>query len=182
MRSYQIALFDLKVEIHSSFLIVCFRYLFQATFGTTKEELQALVSSSNDFASWLKHQMYELPMSSLRAFYRKHTNPKFEYPYKVGAVSSLPCEMYSRWRKYAITSRDQLSSRTSGISKFLTVEEIGTTGTSLYVWKVDGNFRTVTQSPPVFEDGSNLSLGIRYRLMNVNGEPWKSDCVGEFSC
>jgi hypothetical protein len=52
-----------------------------------------MVATSNDFASWVQEQMYDVPASSFRRFYRERVNPKWEYPYAAGAVSSTPCEV-----------------------------------------------------------------------------------------
>ena len=46
------------------------------------------------------------------------------------------------------------------------------------MWKVDGNFRTVTEDPPVTTDGSNFPLGSRQVIKWSNGGSWKVDCVG----
>jgi len=86
------------------------RFLEQATFGPTLDEINDLTASGNGFEAWVEAQL-ALPASSHREFYRRRTNPKYEMPYRVGAVGPRPCELYSRWRKYAITSRDKLQSR-----------------------------------------------------------------------
>ena len=79
------------------------RFLEQSTFGPTVESISELVESGLDFESWLMDQMYNLPKSSLREYYRKRVNPKFEFPYRVGAVGSGPCDSNSRWRMYAVS-------------------------------------------------------------------------------
>ena len=146
----------------------------QATFGATRESIDAMTSTSNDFSSWVEEQL-QLPVSSHRSFFREHTNPKYEYPYKVGATGSRPCEMYSRWRRYALTSRDQLRARkTGGQLKQLTVESVN----GDYVWRVDGHFRTVTAEAQ-FTDGSSIELGERYSILHDHGKSWVADCVGK---
>lgn len=151
-------------------------YYFQATFGVSRNSIDAMVSSSNDFASWVEDQL-NMPMSSHRAFFRERMNPKFEYPYHSGAVGPRPCELHSRWRRYAISSRDQLSNRKTNWFKHLTIEFVSGVG---YVWKVDGFARTVTQTHPETMDGSSqLELNKRYRINHTNGNTWKTDCVGE---
>ena len=154
-------------------------HFLQATFGATREEIDVMTSSSNDFASWIEHQL-SLPIQSHREFYRSRTNPKYEFPYKVGATGSRPCELHSRWRRYALTSKDQLSNRKTGWYKHLTVELLG----GMYVWKVDGHFRTATASSPIghTKGGSerSLELGVRYKILAQSAYAWTSDCVGEF--
>lgn len=79
------------------------RFLEQSTFGATREDIDALVATGLDFESWLHDQM-NMPVSSLREFYRRRVNPKFENAHYVGAVGAGPCDIYSRWRKYAVSS------------------------------------------------------------------------------
>lgn len=152
------------------------RFLEQSTFGTTKSDLEALLATDNNFTKWIHDQMYNIPMSSHREFYRRHTNPKFEYPFEVGAVGPTPCEKYSRWRKYALTSRDTIQGRRTGWNKFLTISQpVGIAG---YVWKVDGHFRTVTKDHPRFTDGTLVELNKRYPIPHPDGNSFKQDCVG----
>lgn len=157
------------------------RFLEQATFGPTLDDVQSLAGSGNDFESWVRSQIedYDGPLtkSTLRKFYRRHTNPKFEFPYNTGAVSSLPCELHSRWRTYAISSRDCLQERKTGRQKHLVLKSVSGVG---YVWYVDGHVRTVTSGRPTFGWGNNLQLKLnfRYRIGTTNGANWRSDCVG----
>ncbi|KAL7541680.1 LOW QUALITY PROTEIN: hypothetical protein ACHAXR_011131 [Thalassiosira sp. AJA248-18] len=151
------------------------RFLEQATFGPSRETIDAMVSSSNDFASWVEDQL-AMPKSSHRAFFRERMNPKFEFPYNVGATGSRPCELHSRWRRYAISSRDQLRNRKTGWYKHLTIEFLSGVG---YIWKVDEYVRTVTLTHPEGDDGAGqLELNKRYRILHDNGWTWKADCVG----
>ena len=117
-----------------------------------------------------------MPASSHRAYFRERMNPKFEYPYKVGAIGARPCELHSRWRRYAFSSKDQLSNRKKGWFKHLTFEFMSGVG---YVWKVDGFVRTVTESHPEDSGGGQFELNKRYRILHRNGFTWQTDCVGE---
>jgi len=146
------------------------RFLEQATFGSTRDSIDSMNQGGNDYAAWVENQL-SLPMSSHRAFYRQHTNPKYEFPYLVGATGPRPCELHSRWRRYAITSRDLVYNRKVGWYKHLTVDPPDANGR--YVWKVDGYFRTVTTDVSEW-----LELGQRYRIPHNNGATWKTDCVG----
>eukprot|EP00804_Cyclotella_cryptica_P013853 CCRYP_002403-RF/>CCRYP_002403-RF protein AED:0.04 eAED:0.04 QI:361/1/1/1/0.81/0.82/17/505/2306 len=152
------------------------RFLEQATFGQTKEDIDALVATGNNFTSWVYDQMYNVSMSSHREFFRRRTNPKFEYPNEIGAVGSTPCEQYSRWRKYALTSRDSIQGRRMNWNKFLTIDK--PEGIDGYVWKVDGHFRTITKDHPTFTNGSLVELGVRHRIPNPDGNAFKIDCIG----
>ena len=75
-----------------------------------------------------------------------------------------------------ITSRDMLDDRKASLNKFLIItQEAGG-----YVWRVDGQVRTVTTAAPADVDGNVLVLGERYRLENRASRTWMSDCVGEY--
>ncbi|KAK1734850.1 hypothetical protein QTG54_014310 [Skeletonema marinoi] len=151
------------------------RFLEQATFGPTRESINELVATSNNFASWVHTQMYTTPASYHREFLRRNTHPKIEYPYTTAAVGPRPCEQYSRWRKYAITSRDLMDDRYTDRQKHLTIEQVeGVTG---FLWLVDGTFRTVTQDQPTFTDGSLVKLDKRYRI-NEMSRSFMVNCVG----
>ena len=78
------------------------RFLEQSTFGTTRESMNDLVARGLDYENWIIEQM-NMPISSMREYYRKRTNPKYEFPYALGAVGSGPCDLYSRWRTYAVS-------------------------------------------------------------------------------
>ena len=79
------------------------RFLEQSTFGTTRESMNDLVDRHGlDYENWIIEQM-DMPISSMREYYRKRTNPKYEFPYALGAVGSGPCDIYSRWRTYAVS-------------------------------------------------------------------------------
>jgi hypothetical protein len=147
----------------------------QTTFGPTRESIDELVATSNDFASWIHNQMYAIPPSFHREFLRRNTHPKVEYPYLAGTVGARPCEQYSRWRKYAITSRDLLDDRNTARQKHLTVEQVS--GVNGFVWKVDGTFRTVTQDHPTFIDGLLVKMNERYRI-EERRRSWYVNCVG----
>ena len=85
------------------------RFLEQATFGPTLEETQSMTSGA--FHSWIENQITH-PASSHRQFYHhQHTNPKWEFPTYIGAIGPGTCEVHSRWRAYALTSRDYLDDR-----------------------------------------------------------------------
>jgi len=159
----------------SSSLSLPISFLLQATFGQTRESIDELVANSNDFASWIHNQMYTIPPSFHREFLRRNTHPKVEYPYLAGTVGARPCEQYSRWRKYAINSRDLMDDRNTGRQKHLTVEQVS--GVAGFVWKVDGTFRTVTQDHPTFTDGSLIEMNARYRIDEMR-RSWYVNCVG----
>ena len=72
---------------------------------------------------------------------------------------------------------DVLADRNRLFAKYLTFEQVaGVTG---YVWTVDGQFRTVTTNYPMAIDGTALSLGTRYKIVNRKGHTGFGDCIGE---
>lgn len=152
------------------------RFLEQATFGGSLEDIQSLAATENDFHAWVDDQINTKPMSSIRAFYRSHTNPKFEFPYNTGAVSKLPCEQHSRWRRYAITSRDCLKERKTKLQKHLEVKKVS----GGYVMLVDGLFRTFSTTRWTFGWGSTteIKLNYRYRIGSTQEANWRTDCIG----
>ena len=120
-----------------------------------------------------------LPATSLRRYYRERVGARGEYTYVHSAVGSRPCELHSRWRTYALTGRDLLNNRKSDYAKYLTFEAVVVgSGRVKYAWKVDGHFRTLTRDLPVDVNGVPLDLEGRYKLVNVVGRTWKSNCVG----
>ena len=75
-----------------------------------------------------------------------------------------------------ISSKDILEDRKALVNKFLTITQVaGVTG---YVWKVDGQFRTVTDTLPLDEEGNSLSEGVQYKIENFAGRTWMGNCVG----
>ena len=115
-----------------------------------------MVSNSNNFTSWVYEQMYELPTSSLRQFYRKRVNPKNDVGYAAGTTASRPCEMYSRWRKYAITSKDTLDNRRQTFSRF----------SKLIMWLTWGmSGRLTTNSAPLLRRNLSCSASRRLKVL-----------------
>ena len=78
------------------------RFLEQATFGPTRESINDLATNL-DYEGWIVDQI-NTPHVTMREYYRKRTNPKYEFPYVLGAVGSGPCDLHSRWRRYAVSS------------------------------------------------------------------------------
>ena len=155
------------------------RFLEQATFGPTLEEIQS--TTSDAFHSWIESQITH-PPSSHREFYRQRTNPKWEFPTYNGAVGPGACEVHSRWRTYALTSRDYLEDRVLLKQKVLTIESLNNDGNAPFVWYVEGHARTVVEELGEVTDGNgnfieDIVEGTRYFLA-YNAQTWKADCVG----
>ena len=69
-----------------------------------------------------------------------------------------------------------LKDQRSGYNKYLTIEQHADAG---YVWKVDGQFRTVTFDIPMDSEGSDLELDKQYSIVNRDGKSFEGNCVGE---
>ena len=76
-----------------------------------------------------------------------------------------------------VSSRDMLKDRNVDVFKYLTITQ--ETGIAGFVWKVDGQFRTVTVYHPVDSDGNLLVLGTQYRIGNISGRAAYGNCVGK---
>mmetsp|Transcript_17168 Transcript_17168/g.25155 ORF Transcript_17168/g.25155 Transcript_17168/m.25155 type:complete len:422 (+) Transcript_17168:40-1305(+) len=79
------------------------RFLTQATFGPTLNEINSL--SSNNFANWIRQQIAE-DATSHRQYYRERVN-KREFDIEAIGRPKHPCEESSRWRDYAFTEDDR---------------------------------------------------------------------------
>lgn len=169
------------------------RFLEQATFGATLTEIDALSATSNsssfspDFANWLEHQMNPsradggAGMSAHREFFRKHVNPRFEYPFRGGAqAKTTACDVTSRWRKFAFTERDGVVSLLTYQDKMLNIKyENGR-----YVWYVEGMARTTTATLGKVKDvdGDNIrSLQVSPVAYELNCGKYKND-NHKYSC
>ena len=78
------------------------RFLTQATFGPTRDEILTFRVS---FKQWIIHQM-GLPASLHRAYFRTKVNSECHIPNRAGRGRS-GCERGSRWVRFAFTSRDE---------------------------------------------------------------------------
>ena len=89
------------------------RFLEQVTFGTTREDLDSLNTSTDEstdlmprFVDWIKGQYYHTDPTSHRAYYRKLVTAVYSIPGREG-LQSNPCGWGSRWRSYAFTRNDK---------------------------------------------------------------------------
>lgn len=122
--------------------------------------------------------------TSHRAFFRRHTNPRVEYPYYgAGASPTTPCSITSRWRTFALSERDGVVSLKTYQNKMLNIDyENGR-----YIWYVDGMARTSTSSLDYVYDvdgnrGERLRTNTAYQINCGNGsyqnDNSKYSCVG----
>eukprot|EP01125_Pyxidicula_operculata_P014512 TRINITY_DN483_c0_g1_i1.p1 TRINITY_DN483_c0_g1~~TRINITY_DN483_c0_g1_i1.p1 ORF type:complete len:1976 (+),score=486.97 TRINITY_DN483_c0_g1_i1:20-5947(+) len=83
------------------------RFLSQATFGFKKSELDSAVTAypNKNYKQWIQDQM-NLPPTLLRSYFRKRANIRQTITSDIGAIF-LPCEVGSRWHKYAFNYRDE---------------------------------------------------------------------------
>jgi len=82
------------------------RMALQATFGPTRTEMSAYLAAHNgkfDAETWIQEQI-ALPLTSMRQRWRERS----AYRSTVGAGVTSPCEVGSRWHRYAFTYRDRM--------------------------------------------------------------------------
>lgn len=77
------------------------RFLEQATFGPTRETIASFTGRSK----WIKEQIYAMPISSHRQFFRQRVNMRLEAPSRTSTVTQ-PCDQGTRYRRYAFTRSD----------------------------------------------------------------------------
>jgi len=88
------------------------RFLTQATFGPTMSVINGWSHGTNvkGLILWVKDQMDQTktPATLHRAFYRKRANWKLTHEsHSAGTVVPMhPCDQYSHWRDYAITTAE----------------------------------------------------------------------------
>mmetsp|Transcript_598 Transcript_598/g.1176 ORF Transcript_598/g.1176 Transcript_598/m.1176 type:complete len:266 (+) Transcript_598:668-1465(+) len=69
-----------------------------------------------------------------------------------------------------------LADQNKDLNKYLTIQQLP--NISGYVWKVDGQFRTVTSELPMDSEGNSLVLGVQYAIENKSGRTFSGNCVG----
>ena len=103
--------------------VLAARFLERTTFGPKLEEIQSLSASISTLgtdddgrealAAYTHNQMYETPISSHRAYYRRHLVPRTTSTYMYALAGPHPCDQNSRWRRFAFTTKDVELSRFS---------------------------------------------------------------------
>lgn len=70
-----------------------------------------------------------------------------------------------------------LQERKTGRQKHLKLRNVNGVG---WVWEVDGEVRTITDTRPNFGWDSPIQVksGFDYRIGTTNGGNWRSDCIG----
>lgn len=112
------------------------RFMDQATFGVTREDLisfDPVEPVDVEIARWIKMQMDEVDLTSHREWYRR--NAVHHYPKdKFSLRTHRPCEVGSKWRKYAFSPND--------VQKQLVIESFS----GKMHLSIDGHLRTVVSS------------------------------------
>ena len=120
--------------------------------------------------------------TSHRAYFRTHTNPRFEYPYYGAApASTTPCSITSRWRTFALTERDGVVSMMTNQNKILHIDYHN--GSGRYIWYVEGMARTSTSSLGNVNDVDGgyvrkIQSGVAYE---INCGKYEND-ISKYSC
>jgi uncharacterized protein (DUF1800 family) len=84
------------------------RFLEAASFGATRDTIASL-SPENDFASsYIHSQMYDVPPTFHRAYFRQHANPIWNFHHSNFAAQDLnPClAQQTTWRRYIFSEKD----------------------------------------------------------------------------
>ncbi len=130
------------------------RFLEQVTFGTKPDELEDLMKVSEmsanvqeTYRNWLTEQIYQVPPTLHREFFRKHLLPRYannRQPAREGEMS-YPCQSGARWRRCSFTHRD--------LRKEVIITK---TNAGRYSLSVDGHLRTIVDDIS-FKDGTSFN-------------------------
>jgi len=87
------------------------RFLAQTTFGPKRSEIDSLAASASStssppFREWIRQQIYDIPATLHREYFRKRANQR-QYKVTATARPRRPCESDSRWHRFAFTTEDQ---------------------------------------------------------------------------
>ena len=109
------------------------RFLVQATFGPTKEEIENFDYS---YATWIRKQM-KLPPTSHRQYFRERANVPAKLEQTFAGRPRTACEEGSRWVNFAFYGRDtskEITFTTDGDISTLAVEGIARTQVNTAEW------------------------------------------------
>lgn len=138
------------------------RFLERTTYGPTRSDLdnfqQRLDNTEGKSlplaqAQWVQEQMNaeDVGISSHREYWRKRLNPRAIESYYMGEVGPEPCEVNSRWRKFAFTRDDVWLSTAStvdgGPGYSVEIEALSLSNQDAYLLRFGGHVRTVLRQP-----------------------------------
>lgn len=89
---------------------------------------------------------------------------------------SINAHPFRAVRPPQISNKDVITTQKNDAFKYLTIEEVA--GVAGFVWKVDGQIRTVTSDDPVDSEGVALALDTSYQILNRKMHTVTGDCVG----
>jgi hypothetical protein len=146
---YQLTSFDAPQQFQGSIDKIA-RFLEQTTFGPTRAALKSFDTTNlpNAFANWVRDQQTTVPVSSHRAFFRRHLNARMEFATPQGAVTH-PCQAGTRYRRFAFSAKDDqkyLDITTVGTKKILSVDGFVRT-------VVEGSITSIWDTTVVYQDG-----------------------------
>lgn len=123
------------------------RFFERASFGANLNEIETFKANyqvdTDGPAQWIKEQMETVAMTSHRAFFRSHANDRYELPSYQG-VTTQPCEVGTRYRRYALTQRDREAKNL----------EIQLVSPGRYKFLIDGHLRTVVLAELTYWENS----------------------------
>lgn len=152
------------------------RWLEQVTFGTTRSDLNYIRNQTNNFTSslndeffpaYLYEQMYQVPMTSHREYWRKRVDALVDGPIMEGTATH-PCLTGARFRRAALNARDDGK---KVVFTLVEVEEVASdmdaemdvagveTIEEHYTLSIDGYIRTsIPKSQLTWESNASLPI------------------------
>ena len=171
---YYLTLFD---EEYSNSMTRSSRFLEHTSFGATYEEIQSLASQIDlhdnyALAQYVHDQIYNTPITSHRAYFRRHLNPRAVESYVYGTPGPKACEKYAKFRRFAFTYKDVELSRgfTSSAGgtglpmtpmEYITQPSPTNAEETYYIIKFQGEIRTILSSPLRYEDASGTKRALQ---------------------
>ena len=139
------------------------RFLQQTTFGPTKEEVESWDYSAGDdaFATWTQEQMYTVPLTSHREFWRRRVRQRFDRAAPVGRPAH-PCESNSRWREVAFTEWD--------VGSTVTMRPLVASANGVnapYILYIDGQLRTIAPNFRFSEASYGIDISHGYEVCQM---------------
>jgi hypothetical protein len=140
-------------------------------FGPTKDAIDSWDYNQFDGSvkKWVKDQIDPSVsgLSSHREFFRERLNPRMDQVYFSGKGGPNPCEVNSRWRKFAFIAKDAVEGNKFMVTPLDTIE-----GGRSFVLIINGHPRTVVSSIELDGD-AQLAVNSEYDLCHPHYNFWR---------
>ena len=157
------------------------RFLEHSSFGATYDEITSLsneidIHGNYALAKYIHDQIYNTPITSHRAYFRRRLNPRVVESYVYGIPGPMACKQYAKFRRFVFTHKDTELSRSytssaggtglpmSPMEYYKQTNVNGGGEETYYIIKFQGEIRTILTSPLRYDD----SDGSRRALQNGN--------------